>query len=338
MVTMKDVAQAAGVSVSTVSHIVNGTRHVSDELRARVIKVMEELDYHPNALARSLRMGETKTIGLIIPDSSNLFFAEIARAIEDTGYQHGYAVILCNSDGRSDKQQRYIRTLIDKQVDGVIFISNGEITADLNYLLDNNIRVVMVDREVPGIDVDTVLLDNELAGYQATRYLLELGHRCIACIGVPPNLIPIAQRVAGYHRAMKEAGLELPTDYCIYGDTRIESGERAINRLLHLVPRPSAVFVCNDMMAIGVMRGARLLGIYVPEELSVVGFDDIALARAMCPALTTMAQPIGEMGRLATELLIRRIKGELRSPGRQRITLTARFVIRESASQCNSKD
>ncbi|MCS7260876.1 MAG: LacI family transcriptional regulator [Anaerolineae bacterium] len=330
MATIKDVARAAGVSIATVSHIINGTRPVSDELRARVIRAMEELDYRPNALARSLRIGQTKTIGLIVPDNSNLFFAEIARAIEDTGYRHGYAVILCNSDGRGDKQQRYIQALVDKQVDGIIFISSGETTAGLQYALDNDIRFVMVDREVPDIVADAVLVDNELAGYQATRYLLELGHRYIACVGVPPYLTPIAQRVTGYYKAIEEAGLELPAGFCVYGDTQIESGERAINQLLRLVPRPSAVFVCNDMMAIGVMRGARRMGVSIPEELSVVGFDDIALARAMCPALTTMAQPISEMGRLATELLIKRIKGELSSSERQRIVLTARLVVRES--------
>ena len=330
MVTIKDVARAAGVSITTVSHTINGTRYVSEELRARVIRAMEELEYRPNVLARSLRVGQTKTIGLIIPDNSNMFFAEIARAIEDTGYQHGYSVILCNSDGQADKQRRYIRTLVDKQVDGVIFISSGETVTDLQYVADNHIDVVIVDREPRGISADVVLVDNELAGYQATRHLIDLGHRIIACIGVPPELNPIALRADGYRRAMAEAGISLPTSYRVGGDTQIESGERAIKRLLRLEPRPTAVFVCNDMMAIGAMRGARLLGVRIPEDLSMVGFDDIALARAMCPALTTMAQPISEMARLATELLIQRMRGELPTAERQRIVLTARLVVRES--------
>jgi LacI family transcriptional regulator len=336
VVTIKDVARAAGVSITTVSHTINGTRRVSEELSARVMQAMEELEYRPNVLARSLRVGQTKTIGLIIPDNSNLFFAEIARAIEDTGYQNGYSVILCNSDGQAEKQQRYIHTLVDKQVDGIVFISSGETPVDLQYVTDNNIEVVVVDREAPYVSADVVLVDNELAGYQATRHLIELGHRYIACVSVPPDLNPIARRVDGYRRAMHEAGIELPPDYQVGGDTQIESGERAANRLLHLEPRPSAVFVCNDMMAIGAMRAARLIGVRIPEDLSIVGFDDIALARAMCPALTTMSQPIAEMARVATELLIRRMQGDLRTAERQRIVLTAQLVMRESSCRCNS--
>lgn len=330
VVTIRDVAQAAGVSITTVSHTINGTRRVSEELRARVLQAMAELNYRPNVLARGLRLGQTKTIGLIIPDNSNLFFAEMARAIEDIGYQNGYSVILCNSDRKTDKQRRYIQTLVEKQVDGVIFISSGETTEDLQYLIDNRIQLVVVDRDVPHVSTDIVLLDNELAGYQATRYLVELGHRRIACISGPSELTPSAQRVDGYRRALREAGLTVDPALVVAGDFQIESGEAGVARLLELEPRPSAVFVCNDMMAIGAIRGARYAGLRIPEELSICGFDDIALARAVYPALTTMAQPILEMARLATQLLMRRMKGEMEDGARQRVVLSARLVIRDS--------
>ena len=333
MVTIKDVAQAAGVSITTVSHTINGTRRVSDRLQARVLKAMKDLDYRPNVLARSLRVGRTRTIGLIIPDNSNLFFAEIARTIEDIGYQHGYSVILCNSDGKPEKQQRYIQTLVDKKVDGIIFMSSGESADDLQQLVDNNIEVVAVDRDVPRPCTDTVLLDNESAGYQATQHLIELGHRRIACISGPSELTSSAQRVVGYRRAMREAGLELNPAYLVTGDFQIEGGETGIIQLMGIMPRPSAVFVCNDMMAIGAIRGALQLGIKVPGDLSLVGFDDIALARAMSPALTTMAQPVPDLARSATELLIQRMKGQLGSEHRQRIVLPARLVVRDSCSR-----
>ena len=328
--TIKDVALAAGVSTTTVSHTINGTRRVSDGLRERVLKAMKELDYRPNVLARSLRVGQTQTIGLVIPDSSNLFFAEMARAIEDIGYQHGYSVILCNSDGNTEKQRRYIQTLVDKQVDGIVFISSGDSREDLQYLLDNQIEIVVVDRDVPSIQTDIVLLDNELAGYQATRYLIELGHRRIALILGPSDLTPSAHRADGYRRALLEAGLKSSPDYEVSGDFQIEGGEKAALRLLGLRPRPSAVFVCNDMMAIGVIRGARCLGLRLPEDLSVVGFDDIALARAMYPALTTMAQPVSEMARMATGLLLDRLNGRTSDEPRQRIMLPAELIIRDS--------
>jgi LacI family transcriptional regulator len=334
VVTIKDVARAAGVSITTVSHTINGTRRVSEKLRVRVLAAMEELDYRPNVLARGLRVGQTRTIGLIIPDNSNLFFAEIARAIEDIGYQQGYSVILCNSDSRGDKQQRYIQTLVDKQVDGIVFISSGDRAEDVQYVIDNHIEVVVVDRDVPNVCADIVLVDNELAGYQATRHLIELGHRRIACISGPSDLNPSAQRVHGYRRAMSEVDLHPPPVYQVGGDFRIEGGEAGIARLLGVKPCPTAVFVCNDMMAIGALRGARLMGVGVPEDLSIVGFDDIMLARATCPALTTMAQPITEIARVGTELLVQRMRGDLNASTRERIVLSAQLVIRESTCHC----
>lgn len=330
MATIKDVAQRADVSITTVSHTINGTRRVSDGLRERVLKAMRELDYRPNVLARSLRVGQTQTIGLVIPDSSNLFFAEMARAIEDIGYQHGYSVILCNSDGNTEKQRRYIQTLVDKQVDGIIFISSGDSGEDLQYLLDNRIEIVVVDRDVPGVQTDIVLVDNELAGYQATRYLIDLGHRRIALILGPSNLTPSAHRADGFRRALLEAGLAPNPQYEVPGDFQIEGGEKAALRLLSLTPHPTAVFVCNDMMAIGVIRATRCLGLRLPEDLSVVGFDDIALARATYPALTTMAQPVSEMARIATGLLLDRLSGLISGEPRQRIMLPAQLIVRDS--------
>ena len=334
MSTIRDVAQAAGVSITTVSHVVNGTRRVSDELAQRVTESMDELNYRPNIVARSLRLGQTKTLGLIVPDNSNPFFAEVARAVEDDGYAHGYSVILCNSDSDRQKQQTYIRLLVDKQVDGVVFISSGasESSEDLRYLAGEGIEVVIVDRDEPNVGGDVILLDNERAGYQATWHLVNLRHRRIACITGPSELTASRQRLDGYQHALRDAGIELSPAYVVSGDFFLDGGETAIVELLKLDLRPTAGFVCNDLMAIGAMRGARSMGLRIPEDLSIIGFDDIALAAAVFPALTTMVQPTSKMARMATTLLIERIQGQSANKEPQRIVLSAELVIRDSCA------
>jgi LacI family transcriptional regulator len=334
LATIKDVAQAADVSITTVSHVINGTRHVSDELRLRVLKAMTELDYRPNVLARSLRLGQTKTVGLIVPDNSNPFFAEMARTIEDVGYNNGYSVILCNTDGNPEKQESYVRMLATKRVDGVIFVSAGGSEMDPQYLVDEGIHVVIVDRDVPNVPADIVLVDNEQGGYQATRYLIDLGHRRIACVTGPFELTPSAQRTDGYRRALREAAIDLNQAYVVGGDFQSQSGEAALARLLALDQRPTALFACNDMMAIGVVRAARQFGLTVPDDLSVVGFDDIPLAEVISPALTTVAQPLADMSRIASDLLIQRMQGRAVSPEWQRIVLTTKLIVRDSCRSC----
>ncbi len=330
MATITDVARVAGVSITTVSHVINGTRFVRDELKDRVLNAMRELNYRPNTLARGLRKGQTKTIGLIVPDNSNLFFAEIARFIEDVGYNNGYSVILCNSDNNLEKQRTYIEALVAKHVDGIVFISAGDSGEDLKVLIDAGIPIVVADREVSQTLADVVLVDNEHGGYIATKYLIDLGHQHIACIEGPSDLTPSAQRVLGYRRALSEIGLPIEADYSVSGDFRIPSGEAAMAKLLALPRPPSAVFVCNDMMAIGAIRAARDRGLSIPEAISIVGFDDIPLAPATFPALTTVAQPKMEIARVATELLIQRMQDQTPNVERQCIVLEPELVLRDS--------
>jgi LacI family transcriptional regulator len=327
---MKDVANQAGVSATTVSHVINQTRHVEDATREAVEAAMLELGYQPNSLARSLRSGETKTIGLIVPDGSNLFFADIARRIEDVGYQHGYSVILCNSDNDLKKQRNYINTLIAKQVDGLIFISAGESKEDLQRLADSGIPVVVADRIVPLSLADVVLLENEKAGYVAAKHLTDLGHRCIGCITGPSDVSPSQLRVDGYKRALAEVG-EIPRpEQIVSGDFTFKSGASGMEKLLSALPRPTAVFVLNDMMAIGAISKARRMGFSVPEDVSVVGFDDIELASAQTPRLTTMAQPIHEIAEIATRRLIEKMQTESEDWENEQFLLEAKLITRES--------
>jgi len=330
--TIKDVAQLAQVSTTTVSHVVNNTRAVNPATRARVLGAMSTLGYQPNILARSLRKGVTKTIGLIVPDASNPFFAEVARKIEDLGFKQGYSVILCNSDNDPIKQTSYINTLLAKRVDGVIFISSDSAPSDLSRLVDNHIPLVVADRDVSLEFADVVLLDNERAGYEATRHLLELGHRNIACITGPYDLSPSMQRMEGFKRCLSEFGIQFQPQLIQTGDFSIQSGKVATLRLLSAGPKPTAIFALNDMMAIGAMSAVNQAGLSIPGDMSLIGFDNIELAGMVTPSLTTVAQPIPEIARQATSLLIERLAGT-RNGSNQKVILSAELLLRDSTAR-----
>jgi len=333
MTTMKDVAKRAGVSVTTVSHVINETRFVSDELQRRVFDAMEELHYRPNILARSLRRGETRTIGLIVPDNSNPFFAEVARTVEDIGFENGYSVILCNTDGDLEKEKVYIDVLIAKQVDGAVFIAAGSRQEHLSELTAQGLPVVVVDRDIPQTLADVVLVNNEQGGYEATRHLIELGHQRIGCIAGPSELTPSAARIHGYRRALEENDLPYREELIISGDFRYDGGETTMEKLLSLSAPPTAVFVCNDIMAIGALRAIKRAQMQVPADLSIIGFDNIPITSATSPALTTVAQPITELGVRSMNLLLSRIRNTRPSGDYERIILETELTIRDSCAE-----
>ena len=330
MTTIKDVARLADVSTATVSHVINETRYVSDELRARVLEAMETLDYRPNVLAQGLRGGETHTIGLVVPDNANPFFAEVSRAVEDVGFARGYSVILCNTGDDLERERAYIDVLVAKQVDGIIFIAAGDHHEHLDELTRRSVPLVLADRDVDLTDADVVLVNNERGGYEATKHLLDLGHRWIGCIAGPSEATPSADRVEGYVRALREARVPVEDAAIETGDFRYQGGEAAAERLLGGSERPTAIFACNDLMAIGALRAVRGAGLSVPHDISVVGYDDIPLASAMSPALTTVAQPVDQLGALSTELLLSRIENGSVGTA-QRIMLETTLVIRGSS-------
>lgn len=327
---MSEVAERAGVSVTTVSHVVNQTRPVSPELTNRVQAAMQELGYQPNRLARSLRLGKTLTIGMIIPDGVNPFFAEVARGIEDTGFEHGYSVILCNSDGDLEKELHYTKVLNAKRVDGIIFVAVGVSHEHIQMLQARKLPVVVVDREIPGVNVSTVITDNQKGGWLATNHLIELGHRRIACIAGPNNLTPSAARVTGYQQALKAHNIELNETLILRGDFQYQSGYRLMKQLLENKTVPTAVFACNDLMATGALCAAVEMGFRVPEDISIVGFDDIDLASYTTPPLTTIRQPKYEMGVFAVGLLLDQIKDT--NPKPERHILDTELVTRKSSA------
>ena len=268
---MRDVAERAGVSVTSVSHVINETRPVSYELRERVLAAMEELGYQPNRLACSLRSGKTQTIGMIVPDSADPFFAEVARGIEDTAFENGYSLILCNSDANLGKEAFYTDVLVEKQVDGILFLAAGLSTERILDLQQRGMPVVVVDRELPGAHVDLVVTDNAGGGWSATRHLIDLGHRRIGYITAPSDLTLSEYRSTGYRKALEEAGIAADENLVVRGDFDFKSGYRAARQLLANDKQPTAIFASNDIMAIGAICAAVESGLQVPQDLSVVG-------------------------------------------------------------------
>ena len=328
MATIREVAESAGVSYATVSHVINNTRVVTQETRERVLAAMAALNYRPNALARSLRQGKTNTIGLVLPDSANPFFAEISRSIEDEAFRKGYSVFLCNTELDTQRELFYVDVLSKKQVDGIIFVAAGDQADSLDFLLRQGMSVVMIDRDLPNVEVDAVLTDHQLGGFLATQHLIELGHRRIACIAGPSSITPSAERITGYRKALEQAGLPFDEAMLIRGDYHAESGMEITKSILQMDPRPTAIFALNDLMALGALRAASEANCSVPKDVAVVGYDDLELARFTSPPLTTIAQPKKEIGAQALTLLVDRISQKNRSP--HRVVLPPELIVRGS--------
>ena len=330
MVTMRDVAKQASVSVATVSHVINGTRFVDPQTVDRVRAAIDGLGYRPNILARGLRRNETSTIGMVVPDNFNPFFAEVVRGIEDVGFESGYNVILCNSDGSEAKEIAYVETLLSKQVDGLVFIASGRSTEALEIISRANLPCVVVDREVGDLTMDQVLINNTQGGYLAAQYLAQLGHRRIGYIAGPRLFSLSARRLTGFQQALAEAGIGFSEDDVVQGDFDYEGGELGMRELLRRNHDLTAVFASNDRMAIGALNALLRAGLRVPEDVSLIGYDDIPQATVMFPALTTIAQPKSEMGRTSVGLLLERIRhrGEVIDP--RRVVLPVELVVRES--------
>jgi len=328
MPTIKQVAAHAGVSSATVSHVINGTRYVSDTVQEQVQRAMRELDYHPNALARSLRSGQTHTLGMILPDSANPFFAEVGHSIEIAAFEARYSVILCNTENDFEKESLYIDVLTNKQVDGMIFVATGERSDSLKNLVEMKIPTVVMDRDFSGLELDVVLADSFQGGVLATQHLISLGHKRIGCIAGPSSINPSSRRLAGYKQALQAANLAIEPDLIMNGDFHPESGWEIGRAMLSQRNAPTAVFASNDLMAMGVLRAATELGLHVPDDLALVGYDDIELASYTNPPLTTIKQPKVEMGLATLNFLLGRIKDKQAAP--QRALLPVSLVVRGS--------
>jgi LacI family transcriptional regulator len=334
MATVHDVARRAGVSVSTVSHVLNNTRFVSDELRERVLTAMRELDYTPNAAARMLTLKRSHMIGLIVSDIRNPFFASVARGVEDVAQEQGYTLVLCNSDESAERETACLSALETRAIDGVLLASSGVASEHLSRLVRAGYPIVLVDRDLPDLGAAAILLDNEGAAYGAVKHLIAAGHRRIAMISGRASISTTIERVAGYRRALREARIRFDDRLLVSGLSTSEGGAVAANAVLDLDPPPTAIFSGNNLMSIGVLQVIANRGLLVPDDVAIVGFDDFPYpwSDAFRPHLTTVAQPTYELGRRAAELLVTRLRApKAHPPAVERVTLEGRLVVRESS-------
>ncbi|OBZ18608.1 transcriptional regulator [Bacillus sp. FJAT-27264] len=326
--TIYDVAKEAGVSIATVSNAINGKGKVSKKRREEILQVMERLNYQPSVIASALMGKKTYTIGLLIPDVSNPFFSEIARTVEDLAHSGGYSVIVCSTDNRDERVEKYIRLLEQKNVDGILIGTGLENAEILALLAEKSFPIVMIAREAAGISVHSVLTDDFRGGELAARYLLGKGHKRVAVLSENFKVSSSFERVRGFRFGLFEAGISLNPEEILSCESNIKDGKRAAAAIICGSERPTALFCCNDLLAIGALQAAKEAGISVPEQLSIIGFDDTILSTVTNPTLTTIAQPMDQMVKLAFDLLI----GSLDNADdiKQRIVMQPELVIRES--------
>lgn len=327
---MKDVARAAGVSTSTVSHVINKDRFVSDAVREKVETAIKTLNYAPSALARSLKINQTRTIGMLITASTNPFYSELVRGVERSCFERGYSLVLCNTEGDEQRMNSNLETLMQKRVDGLLLLCT-ETHQPSQEIMQRypSIPTVMMDWAPFNGDSDLIQDNSLLGGDMATQYLINKGFTRIACITGPLDKTPARLRLEGYREAMMRAGLTIREGDEIESDFEFGGGFDAMQALLAMNERPQAVFIGNDAMAVGAYQALYQAGLKIPQDMAIVGYDDIELARYMTPPLTTIHQPKDELGELAIDVLIHRIA----EPGlqQQRLQLTPILMVRGSA-------
>ncbi len=311
MATIKDVARLAGVSTTTVSHVINKTRFVAEATQEKVLEAVKELNYAPSAVARSLKCNTTRTIGMLVTQSTNLFFSEVIDGVESYCYRQGYTLILCNTGGIYEKQRDYIRMLAEKRVDGILVMCS-DFTQELSEMLDSHkdIPKVIMDWGPEALKADKIIDNSELGGYLATKHLIEHGHKDIACLSGHLDKLACKERIVGFRRAMAEANLQVEENWILEGNFECDTAVLAADKIIAMDKMPTAVFCFNDTMALGLMSRLQQKGIRIPEDISVIGYDNIELAEYFSPPLTTIHQPKRRVGKNAFEILLERIKNK----------------------------
>jgi LacI family transcriptional regulator len=352
-VRIKDVAERAGVSTATVSHVINQTRFVREETRQKVLEAIEALNYHPSTIARGLATNSTQTIGLVVSDITNPFFTAVARGVEDEINQYGYHTIFCNTDEDPDREDEYLRLLFARQIDGLIIAPAGTRSERLIRMAEAEVPIVLLDRGTSGIEAPLVGVDNAGGAYQATKHLVELGHCRIAVLMGMETIPTLRARLEGYKRALQEAGFPLDEALVIRADPRFygtqphlpgpplrpptniqmtPSAYEALQKLLNIPNRPSAIFVTNNQMTLGTLYALRERGLRCPEDISLISFDDHDWAPLFTPPLTVVRQPTYRLGQTAAKLLMKLINNQEVEPP---APLPVEFIVRESCQRVN---
>ena len=329
---MVNVAKLAGVSLATVSKVVNGTAPVGAARLKRVQEAMAVLDYQPDDVARSLRTGRTKVVGMVVPDITNPFFPLVVCAAEQAAYEAGYSIILCNSNEDSEREQHNLKTLLARRVDGVLLACTDVSTA-YESLAKRHFPIVFVDRTPLGLPVPSVTIDNIDAAYQATRHLIDLGHERIAMLTGNTRVSTHIGRLDGFRKGMQEKALPIRGDYLYTSAIRTESGYQGARALLALPEPPTAIICSNNRLLLGLMRAIRDTRVMCPGELSVVGFDVNVWTENFSPSVTAIAHPTSELGRQAIAMLLKRIRGE-GTDAAETVLLKGELQVRESTGPC----
>ncbi|GCL71244.1 catabolite control protein A [Paenibacillus naphthalenovorans] len=333
-VTIYDVAREAGVSMATVSRVVNNNPNVKPQTRKKVFEAIERLGYRPNAVVRGLASKKTTTVGVVIPDISNSIFSEVARGIEDIANMYHYNIILCNADKKKDKEIRVINTLLEKQVDGLLFMGGAITEEHIEAFKTSSVPVVLCatadeQKTIPSVDID-----HEKAAYDAVQLLIQKGHRQIAMIsGTLQDPTNGYARYQGYKKALEEAGIPLREDYVRIGNYRYESGLEVTKYFMELDERPTAIFAATDEMAIGAIHALQDSGLKVPDDVSVISVDNIRMASMVRPQLTTVAQPMYDIGAVAMRLLTKLMNKETKDASElTQVTLPHDIIQRNSVA------
>ena len=336
--TMRDVARLAGVSTSTVSGVINDTVMVSPERKARVLAALAALDYHPDAIARSLKTGRSNAVGVVVPDITNAFYPEVIRGIEEAAQAAGYSVLLCDSNESNVVEERHLAALFARRVDGVLLACCADSRA-IELISRRHLPAVFIDRVPLTTVVNSVCSDNVRAGQLATEHLISLGHERIGMLAGHLGLSPHRDRLEGFRKAMQEAHLPILDEYLISGDVQIENGLQDGRRLLALAAPPTAIMASNNKLLLGVLQAVNEKGISIPDDLSVLGFDDYSWNQHFSPTLTAVAQLTHEIGRRSFELLMQLILcSSERIPSPTRLFLPAELRIRNSTGAPRKQD
>lgn len=328
--TIKDIAARAGISYATVSRALNGKYGVSQETRDKVTALADEMGYRPNAIAQGLVNRATMTVGLIIPDITSPFFPRVALGIEDRLLKSGYSVFLCNTNWDPQREKDYLNNLVQKQVDGIIISSIARHASDIESLIPSSMPVVYVSSYPEGTERSYVLIDNVKGADMAVSHLLSRKRRKIAFIGSEQDFISLDDRIKGYKKALKRAGIGLSEDLVVLDKFQEQSGYKIIRDLMENGKAPDGVFAENDLIAMGVIQGVQDSGFRVPEDVAVIGFDDIPIASHRDIQLSTIHQPKFRIGTYAAEMLLHQLAQEPSDRKVERMTLQPELIVRRS--------
>lgn len=329
--TMHEVAEEAGVSIATVSRVINGNSSVSKPMELAVQKAMKKLHYHPSSLARSLKTNRTMSVGVLVPLLEHPGYSRMASGVEKALFENGYRGLICNSEEDEQRENAYIKMLLQQRVDGIIINTSARDPKYLKELKRNNVPIVLFDRTIEGVDCNQVFCDNSRGGYTGVEHLAKLGHRRVGLLAAPTYPEVMKRRLAGARQAMLDYEMDDDPNLVQNLDSQLfDMGYKAGARLLQMENPPTAIFSLTDVTAVGLLHAAFELGIRVPDDLSVVGYDDLPIASYMTPTLTTVRQPLLEMGKKAVELLFKSIEDpDARS---ERAVLQTNLVVRNSTA------